>query len=272
MKTTIRILVACEYSGTVRDAFRSLGHEAWSCDLLPGERPGLHYEGDVRHLLDGWTPVRHQCECDPEGDGWCALTDADPSECPCVGPTQDDIEYIERDGVLFGRPTERPHWDLMIAHPPCTYVCSSGLHWNRRRPERVKQTDAALEFVRLLLSAPVQHIALENPIGCISTQIRPPTQTIQPWQFGDPESKATCLWLKNLPPLVATHAENDLFAAPLPARASHGRWLNQTASGQNKLAPSADRWKERSRTYSGIARAMADQWSEYLLTCASGCA
>ena len=142
-------------------------------------------------------------------------------------------------------------WDLMIAHPPCTYLTSSGLHWNHRRPERANETAKALEFIRLLLTAPVPRIALENPVGRINTAIRKPDQIIQPWMFGNPESKTTCLWLKNLWPLVPT----DVLAVP-----SSGRWANQTASGQNRLAPSPTRWMERSRTYPGIADAMADQW------------
>jgi len=192
----MRVLVACEYSGTVRDTFRALGHDAWSCDLLPTDQPGPHIQGDVTTVLD-------------QG------------------------------------------WDLMIAHPPCTYLCSSGLHWNKRRPERAKKTENALDFVRLLLSAPIPRIALENPIGCISTRIRKPDQTIQPWQFGHPESKATCLWLKNLPLLKPTQV------LPLP---ECGHWANQTASRQNKLPPSKNRWKIRSATYQGIAQAMAKQW------------
>ena len=200
----LRVLVACEYSGTVRDAFSALGHDAWSCDLLPTDKPGQHYPGDVRDML--------------------------PFFC----------------GVS---------WDLMIAHPPCTYLCSSGLHWNKRRPERAAQTEAALAFVCLLLDAPIRFIALENPIGCISTRIHPPTQTIHPWQFGHPESKATCLWLKNLPKLQPT----EVMEKP-----ECGHWENQTPSGQNKLGPSADRWKIRSATYPGIARAMATQWSDFI--------
>jgi hypothetical protein len=247
----VRVLVACEFSGTVRDAFRAHGHNAWSCDLMPSLTPGLHYQGDVMHLLGGWVPVRHQCECDPEGDGICRLSEYDTSECPCYGPTQDEVEYLETEHGLFARPVDAPQWDLMIAHPPCTYLCSSGLHWNKRRPERAQQTEDALRFVSLLLNAPIPRIALENPVGCISTRIRPPTQTIQPWQFGHPESKATCLWLKNLPKLVPT----DVVAKP-----ACGHWENQTPSGQNRLAPSPDRWKERSRTYQGIAEAMATQW------------
>lgn len=250
----LRVLVACEYSGTVRDAFAALGHDAVSCDLLPTDAPGLHYQGDVRHLLEGWAPVHFQADCDPEGDGWCSVSDCDPAECSCIGPTQDGIEYLEHEGVLFGRPVDRPRWDVMIAHPPCTYLCSSGLHWNKRTPGRQALTEEALDFVRLLLDAPIERIALENPIGCIGTRIRPADQTIQPWQFGHDASKATCLWLKNLPPLVPT-----AIVAPRIVNGKK-RWANQTDSGQNRLGPSADRWKERSLTYTGIARAMAWQW------------
>lgn len=192
----MKVLIACEFSGTVRDAFISMGHEAISCDLLPSEAPGPHHCGDVIDLLN-------------QG------------------------------------------WDLMIAHPPCTYLAVSGLHWNKRRPERAKLTEDALDFVQLLLDAPIQKIALENPIGCISSQIRKPDQIIQPWQFGHDASKATCLWLKGLPLLRHT----EVLLGGREARRS-----NQTASGQNKLPPSADRWKLRSLTYPGIAKAMAEQW------------
>jgi hypothetical protein len=196
----MKILVACEYSGTVRDAFIRAGHEAMSCDLLPTDAPGPHYQGSVLDILSNG-------------------------------------------------------WDLMIAHPPCTYLCSSGLHWNKRRPERAQQTEDALLFVRQLLDAPIPMIALENPIGCISTRIRKPDQTIQPWQYGHDASKATCLWLKGLPLLRPTD-----FVAPRLVNGK-SRWGNQTDSGQNKLPPSADRWKIRSETYPGIADAMARQWS-----------
>jgi len=196
----MKVLVACEYSGTVRDAFRARGHDALSCDLLPTDALGPHYQGDVRDIL---------------GDGW----------------------------------------DLMIAHPPCTYLCSSGLHWNKRVPGRAQMTEDALDFVRLLLDAPIPRIALENPIGCIGTRIRKAAQTIQPWQFGHDASKATCLWLKNLPLLTPT--------AVVEPRIANGkkRWANQTDSGQNRLPPSDDRWKIRSETYGGIAAAMVDQWA-----------
>jgi hypothetical protein len=195
----MKVLVACEYSGIVRDAFIKRGHFAMSCDLLPTDVTGPHYQGDV-------------------------------------------FDIIEKD------------WDLMIAHPPCTYLCSSGLHWNGRVPGRQEKTDAALEFVRRLLDANIHRIALENPIGCISKRIRKPEQIIQPHQFGDDASKATCLWLKNLPNLIPTNN--------IPPRIVNGksRWANQTDSGQNRLGPSDDRWKERSKTYQGIADAMASQW------------
>lgn len=191
----MKILVGCEFSGIVREAFKRLGHDAWSCDLLETEIPGQHIKGNVLEILENG-------------------------------------------------------WDLAIFHPPCTYLCSSGLHWNKRRPERQILTDDAVEFARILLNAPINKIALENPIGCLSTRIRKPDQIIQPWQFGHSESKATCLWLKNLPILKPT---NILTKA--------GKyWNNQTKSGQNKLSPSPERALIRSRTYSGIADAMADQW------------
>lgn len=147
------------------------------------------------------------------------------------------------------------HWDLAVFHPPCTYLCSSGLHWNKRVEGRAQQTEDALAFVQRLLEAPVEKIALENPIGCISTRIRKPSQTIQPWMFGDDASKATCLWLKNLPLLVPTKIVEPRMVD------GKKRWSNQTDSGQNKLPPSADRWKIRSETYLGISEAMASQWS-----------
>ena len=194
----MRVLIACEYSGVVRDAFIAAGHDAISCDLLPTERPGPHYQGDVFDIIN---------------DGF----------------------------------------DLMIAHPPCTYLSSSGLHWNKRVPGRELLTEQALEFVSKLLNANIPMIALENPVGCISSRIRKPDQIIQPWHFGDDASKKTCLWLKRLPLLIGTNRlEGD----------AKTRRANQTASGQNKLGPSPDRWKERSRTYQGIADAMALQWGK----------
>lgn len=203
----MKILVACEYSGAVRDAFIELGHDAISCDLLPTDSPGPHYQGDVSDLLG-------------------------------------------------------EHWDMMIAFPPCTYLCSSGMHWTTRGLRDPKLTEDALDFVRMLLGANIKHIALENPVGCISSRIRKPDCIIHPWQFGHPESKTTCLWLKNLPKLVPT----NILEKP-----ASGRWENMTPSGQNKLAPSKDRWKERSKTYQGIAKAMAKQWSEYALSSPASC-
>jgi len=188
----MKVLVACEFSGIVRDAFAAKGHDAWSCDLLSSERPGQHIQDDVLNHLEGW--------------------------------------------------------DLMIAHPPCQYLAVSGARWFA---ERKAEQEAALDFVWSFFLANVPKIAIENPVSVISTKIRKPNQIIQPWMFGHPESKTTCLWLKNLPKLVPTKV------LPLPAS---GRWSNQTPSGQNKLGPSPDRWKIRSRTLEGIAAAMADQW------------
>jgi len=191
----MRVLIACEYSGRVRDAFLERGHDAMSCDLLPSEVDGPHYQGPVEDVLS---------------DGW----------------------------------------DLMIAHPPCTHLAVSGARYFAEKRADGRQ-QAALAFVQMLMDSPIDKWCIENPVSIISSHIRKPDQIIQPWQFGHPESKKTCLWLKNLPSLTAT----DLL--PLP---SSGVWLNQTPSGQNKLPPSPDRWKERSRTFQGIASAMSQQW------------
>lgn len=185
----MKVLVACEFSGIVRDAFREYGHQAYSCDLLPSESDNeYHYEGSILDLLQPGT--------------------------------------VEQ-------------WDLMIAHPPCTYLAVSGARWMAGRPEAVKD---ALEFVRLLLTAPIPKIALENPISIISTRIRKPDQIVQPWMFGHGETKATCLWLKGLPLLT-------------PTKIVSGR-----TPRVHYASPGPDRWKERSRTLPGIALAMASQW------------
>lgn len=183
-----KILVACEYSGIVRDAFQALGHYAMSCDLLPTDVPGAHYEGDVRGILD---------------DGW----------------------------------------DLMIAHPPCTHLSVSGARWFK---DKLVEQAEALDFVQLLLAAPIPRIALENPISVISTRIRKPDQIVQPWQHGHGETKATCLWLKGLPKLTPTDIVDGREARI------------------HKMAPSPDRWKLRSTTFQGIANAMAAQWGPLL--------
>lgn len=252
----MKVLVACEYSGRVRDAFTALGHDATSCDLLPTDSEGKHYQGDVRDILN-------------EG------------------------------------------WDIMIAHPPCTYLSVSGMHWTTRGLRDPKLTEDALDFVKELMTTNIPKIAIENPISVISSRIRKPDQIIQPWHYGEDASKKTCLWLKGLPKLeidlnkvVAPKGwsdvvwaadlpecscceepfclkcdahysdcdcigptedleykmvDNILFATriqPLPKMI----WGNQTPSGQNALGPSPDRWKLRSTTYKGIAEAMAEQW------------
>jgi hypothetical protein len=154
-------------------------------------------------------------------------------------------------------------WDLVIAHPPCTYLCSSGIHWNKRRPERENLTKQALDFF-LVFTKLKCCWAIENPIGIMSTHYRKPDQIIQPHQFGHDASKSTCLWLNGLPKLTATSKVNPRIVDGKP------RWANQTDSGQNKLPPSEDRWRERSRTYVGIAKAMATQWTPVLME--KGCA
>lgn len=257
----MRVLVACEFSGTVRDAFTRAGHDAMSCDILPSETPGRHYRGDVKNILDGWMPVSFagDClggDCDELGDecSICGLDYADTCQCP--GPTHDRYEYKEDGGELFARPEDSPQWDLMVAHPPCTYLSVSGMHWTTRGLRDPKLTEDALEFVRLLMAAPIVRIAIENPVSVISSRIKKPSQIIQPHEYGHDASKATCLWLKSLPTLTPTNH--------IPPRMIDGkkRWANQCDSGQNKLGPSPDRWKKRAEFYCGVADAMADQWGQ----------
>ena len=183
----MRVLIACEFSGVVRRAFRERGHDAYSCDLLAAEDGETiwHFQEDVMRRLT-WT-----------------------------------------------------HWDLLIAFPPCTHLASSGARWFK---DKMDEQAAAIAFVRRLMAAPIERIAIENPIGVLSSRIRKPDQIIQPWQFGHGETKATCFWLKNLPPLQPT----SIVAGREP-RVHHA-------------SPGPDRWKERSRTLPGIAAAMADQW------------
>ena len=180
----MKVLVACEFSGLVRDAFIKKGHKAISCDFLPTERPGPHYEGDVFDILDS-------------------------------------------------------SFDLLIAFPPCTHLAVSGARWFKDKKQEQKE---ALSFVRRLMEAPIERIAIENPISVISSKIRKPDQIIQPWMFGHGETKATCLWLKNLEKLVPTNIVEGREARI------------------HKMPPSKDRWRERSRTFTGIAEAMSEQW------------
>jgi site-specific DNA-cytosine methylase len=191
----MRVLVACEFSGIVRDAFIKKGHDAVSCDLLDSERGGFHIQGDAIHAA-----------------------------------YEKGIQGSDND---WG-------WDLMIAHPPCTYLAVSGARWFK---DRQREQEEALEFIQALMDAPIDKICIENPIGVISTKIRKPDQIIQPWQFGHGETKATCLWLKNLPLLV-------------PTDVVEGR-----ESRIHKMPPSKNRGKLRSITYQGVANAMASQWN-----------
>lgn len=188
----MRVLVACEFSGTVRAAFAEKGHDAMSCDLLPSDKTGNHYQGDVFDIIN---------------DGW----------------------------------------DLMIAHPPCTHLAVSGAAWFKYKEKEQKE---ALEFVKKLMDAPINKICIENPVSVISTKIKKPSQIIHPYQFGHAERKTTCLWLKGLPLLIpTTDLKNEMLAKP--------------ANKQNPLhylPPGEDRWKLRSKTFQGIANAMAEQW------------
>lgn len=201
----MRVLVACEYSGRVREAFRALGHDAWSCDLLPAEDGSrYHLQGDVMEWIDiGCPPDAHK-----------------------------RMQY-------WIQP-----WDLMIAHPPCTHLSVSGArHFEEKRADGRQQE--AIDFFMALAKAPIPRIAIENPVCIMSSVWREPDQIIQPWQFGHGETKATCLWLKGLPPLIPTKI--------VPGREPR----------VHRMSPGPDRWKERSRTYEGIAQAMAQQWGNY---------
>lgn len=188
----MRVLIACEFSGIVRDAFIREGHHAVSCDYIVSERAGPHLFGDVR-------------------------------------------EHLYTNG-----------WDMMLAFPPCTYVCNAGLRWIKGDPLRELKQEQAIAFVQLLMAAPIPKICLENPVGILSTVIRKPDQIIQPWQFGHPEAKRTCLWLKKLPPLTHT----NVLAKSRREKVVHRSWETQSES----------RAVARSRFYEGIATAMAKQW------------
>jgi len=193
----MKVLVACEFSGIVRDAFKAKGHYAVSCDLLPTEREGLHYQGDVLDILN---------------DGW----------------------------------------DLMIAHPPCTHLAVSGARYFYRKQ---KEQAEALDFVRLLMGAPIERICIENPVSVISSRIRKPDQIIQPWQFGESFSKKTCLWLKNLPLLVGTKLVDKGETITYASGRTMPKWYADAFS-----LPPKERALLRSRTFQGIADAMANQW------------
>jgi hypothetical protein len=218
----MKVLVACEYSGRVREAFRKSGHDAFSCDLLPADdNSKYHYQGDVLDIIN---------------DGW----------------------------------------DLLISHPPCTYLTCSA-EWAYKEPSEIsnKRLDPgklygskrklargeAERFFLTFAEAPIERIAIENPVGVMSTRFRKPDQIIQPYQFGEDASKSTCLWLKNLPVLVSTKRfQGRVVEWPRGSGKFVERWSNQTDSGQSNLPVSDDRWKLRSYTYQGIANAMAAQW------------
>jgi hypothetical protein len=207
----MKVLIACEYSGAVRDAFIKQGHDAMSCDLLPTDVDGPHYQGAVTDILN---------------DGW----------------------------------------DLMVAHPPCTYLAVSGNRWlynkdGSRNEERWDNRREALDFVRLLMNAPIERIAVENPVSVISSEIRKPDQIIQPWQFGDEAQKTTCLWLKNLPKLKPTKIVGKGEFVTFKSGKKHPAWYAEAFA---KAKTKAERQKLRSKTFQGIASAMAEQWGTEL--------
>lgn len=205
----MKALICCEHSGTVRDAFRKVGVDAWSCDLLPDDNGSpFHLQGDCREVMTGNS------------------------------------------------------WDFYGLHPDCTYLTVAGIHWNNRG-RGWERTELALLFIRQLRElAQGTPYYLENPVSILSTHWRKPDQTIQPYEFGENASKRTCLWLNRLPLLKADPRQRVKGRiVTMPDGKLVERWSNQTDSGQNKLAPSADRWKLRAKTYAGVARAMAEQWS-----------
>jgi hypothetical protein len=228
----MRVLIACEFSGIVRESFRARGHEAVSVDLLPSEQPGTHYQADV-------------------------------------------LDFIRITPYAFD---PLVHWDMMIAFPPCTHLAVSGARWFK---DKVVEQASAIQFVESLWNAGIPRIAIENPVGILSTRsiLGKPTQIIQPWQFGHDASKATCLWLKGLPLLTATKEVDPIYGCKCGHRfalelGKYGCpncngdsgmaryiWGNQTPTGQNKLDPSPTRAADRARTYQGIADAMAEQWT-----------
>ena len=203
----MRVLIGCEFSGIVREAFKAKGHDAWSCDLLPTEIPGQHIQGDVLEILN---------------DGW----------------------------------------DLMVAHPPCTYLSNAGIRWFNEKKygeearKRKKKRIEAFKFVMRLANAPIPHLAIENPVGWLNSHWRKPDQIIHPYYFGDPDSKRTCLWLKNLPLLQPT----KIVKPKIYAYFKRGKKKGKPIYGTQYLQLAPDRWKNRSRTYRGIAEAIADQW------------
>lgn len=197
--------------------------------------------------------------CETSGEVRDAFIAAGHNAISCdLLPTEAPGPHFRGDAFEF---LASRRFDLMIAHPPCTFVSASGLHWNKRRPEREELTQEALDFVRRLIVAAerIPRFCLENPVGAISTQVWPMSQLIQPYEFGEDASKATCLWLKALEPLRPTGRRPGRIVRRADGSTVE-RWANQTDSGQNKLPPSQDRWKIRSRTYPAIARAMAEQW------------
>lgn len=262
----MNILVGHEESQAVTKELRKLGHNAYSCDIKPcsGGHPEWHIQCDVELVIDGWRPVVFAGDCDEYGN--CPRCEIDYADCSCPGPTQEGIEFMEKDSVLYGRP-EGFAWGAGLFFPDCTYLTISaewaykyGPYHQNVKPgtlvgkERREARSRAVAHVWKLWRSDIPMISIENPVGRLSTLFRPPTQTIQPYEFGDDASKRTCLWLRGLPLLKGTKYIQPRMVDGKP------RWGNQTDSGQNKLSPGPGRAAERSKTYPGIAKAMAEQW------------
>lgn len=261
----MKVLIACEFSGTVRDAFAARGHYARSCDLLPTERIAQRVKfrcdyGCIQH--ETFDESCDDCQFD---EPYCHDCDCYAWDCNCMGPTEDEAEYGPDEWELKGARhlagdlfsvESIESYDLLIAHPPCTHLAVSGARWLKRHwvkkgnggywhdpTEKLKLQAESVEFVKRIANLPVKRIAIENPVSMLSRFYRKPDQIVQPWQFGHGETKATCFWLQNLPRLQ-------------PTNIVEGR-----ENRIHRMPPSPDRWKERSRTYTGIAQAMAEQWS-----------
>lgn len=238
--TALRVLVACEYSGRVRDAFAKLGHDATSCDLLPTESKGKHYTGNVFDIING-LPICEKC-------GKMCIVDHNSfrcDNCKRLWPKEYDHETAK--------------FDLMIAHPPCTRLTVTGNKWYKpeyreRFPNIEREREEAVEFFMKLANASIPMIAIENPVGIMSSRWRKPNQIIQPWQYGDKALKKTCLWLKGLPPLLETEIVE-------PHYKTYNSKTKKSGKSRYPIAWSKKSdWKERSRTFQGIANAMAEQW------------
>jgi hypothetical protein len=237
----VNVLVACECSGRVKTAFRNRGHNAWSCDLKPSEIPDdkFHIRGDVKHILGG-LPLCPICQQVMKSETNCWICD----DCQQLFPL----------GYVLGQPVKQ--WDLVIAHPDCRLFANAGLHYLKTQPDRQQEQSIAFEFIKQLWDAPIEKVVIENPIGWLNTHWRKPSQIIQPYYFGEAELKTTCLWLKNVPPLMATL----ICEIPKPKGYCVRQTGNKAGDKYNYYFRQGKNAADRARTFQGIANAMAEQW------------